>query len=332
MIRCLCCGKEIPDSATEAERRLLWHARCSQRFFGSKIVPEIDITEEHLYSLAVESTTKGFTVPGVQKKLSLHLAAGNRAEKPRLTLVNYPTGYILKPQTEEYAALPEAEYLVMSMAKLIGIRTVPFALILQDGKLAYITKRIDRDIQGKNKSVTLFAMEDFCQLDGRLTQDKYRGSYERCAKIISRYSARAGLDMTELYLRVLFSYAVGNSDMHLKNFSLIAKDENSREYSLSDAYDMLPVNIVLPEDPDQMALSLNGKKRNITGNDFLKFADSCQIDRKVAIRLVKHLIGKKEEMISLCRNSYLPDEMKERLVELIRQRMDRLASVGCKIE
>lgn len=106
-------------------------------------------------------------------------------------LVKYPTGYILKPQTKEYEYLPEAEYLTMQMAKKFGIKTVPCALIKMNsgGKLAYITKRIDRVfVDGK---MQMLAMEDSCQLDERLTEDKYKGSYERCAKVIKKYSAMA---------------------------------------------------------------------------------------------------------------------------------------------
>lgn len=55
--------------------------------------PDASIDNTTLEMLATESTTKGYTVPGVQKKLSLHLFSQN--DKPRLTLVNYPTGYIL---------------------------------------------------------------------------------------------------------------------------------------------------------------------------------------------------------------------------------------------
>ena len=51
------------------------------------------------------ASTWGYTVPGVQKKLSLHLLAEG---KPRLTMMNYPTGYILKPQVKEFTALPES--------------------------------------------------------------------------------------------------------------------------------------------------------------------------------------------------------------------------------
>lgn len=318
---CLCCGKKIMDTASPEEKNTYWHTKCCRRFFGTREVPDIDITEEILQMIATESTRKGYTVPGVQKKLSLHLTDEKKGEKARLTLVNYPTGYILKPQTEEYSSLPEAEYLVMKMANIVGIQTVPFALIRQGDTFAYITKRIDRISTGKNKNVIMLAMEDFCQLDGRLTQDKYKGSYERCGKLVSRYSNRPGLDMSELFLRIVFSYIVGNSDMHLKNFSLIETDENSQEYVLSEAYDLLPVNVILPADNEQLALTLNGKKRNVTKNDFLKFADNCSIDRKVAINLVKSILKKKDQLILLCRDSYMPDEMKERLEQLILERI-----------
>ena len=212
-MNCYCCGKPLQSE----DARSGWHKSCIKKFFGTVELPEIAIDEKTLGLLAIESTNKGYTVPGVQKKLSLHLffEKGN----PRLTLVNYPTGYILKPKVAEFEALPEAEQLVMTMAEAVRISVVPHALIGGNGSRAYITKRVDRVFQ-KN-AVQMLAMEDFCQLDLRLTQDKYRGSYERCAKIIDRYSSRSGLDMTELYLRLLFSFIVGNSDMHLKNFSLI---------------------------------------------------------------------------------------------------------------
>lgn len=120
------------------------------------------------------------------KKLSLRLSA--KHHQSRLTLIDYPMGYILKPQVEDFSRLPECEHLVMSMADISGIKTVPHALIKKDGAFAYITKRIDRIISGNE--IKKIAMEDFCQLNMRLTIDKYNGSYERCAKIIKRYSSQ----------------------------------------------------------------------------------------------------------------------------------------------
>ena len=177
-MNCLCCGKPL-----RTENIYGWHKSCIKQFFGTTELPEIAIDEKTLELLATESTNKGYTVPGVQKKLSLHLFS--EENKPRLTFVNYPTGYILKPQVAEFEALPEAEHLVMHMADIAGISTVPYALVMGNGSLAYITKRVDRVFNKNN--IQMLAMEDFCQLDLRLTQDKYRGSYERCAKIIERY-------------------------------------------------------------------------------------------------------------------------------------------------
>lgn len=313
MSRCLCCGKTLRTEAVHG-----WHASCIKSFFGTAKFPDIDVSKEVLNQIAIDSTSKGFTVPGVQKKLSLHLS---QDDNPRLTLVNYPTGYILKPQTDEYAALPEMEYLVMQMAEASGIKTVPFALLRlpsQDNAFAYITKRIDRaDSQ-------MLAMEDFCQLDGRLTEDKYRGSYERCGKIVLKYSVAKGLDITELFLRVIFSFAVGNSDMHLKNFSLIETAEKSNEYVLSAAYDMLSTNVVIPADQEQLALTVNGKKQNIRRKDFIKFADTIGITEKSAEKMIEKIVKLKEKYIAMCKDSYMPDDMKEVLESLIEQRVSIL--------
>lgn len=310
MSRCLCCGKEL-----RSQNDYGWHTSCIKSFFGTTNFPDIDVSKEVLNQLAIDNTNKGFTVPGVQKKLSLHLS---KEDTPRLTLVNYPTGYILKPQTDEYVALPEMEYLVMQMAEASGIKTVPYALIRvpsQDNTFAYITKRIDR-IGGQ-----MLAMEDFCQLDGRLTEDKYRGSYERCGKIVSKYSSAKMFDITELYLRIVFSFVVGNSDMHLKNFSLIETAEASHEYVLSAAYDMLSTNVVIPSDMEQLALTINGKKQNIRRKDFVILAETIGITEKSAEKMINKIIGLKEKYITMCEESYMPDDMKAALNNLIEKRV-----------
>lgn len=310
-MNCLHCAK--PMRTREASG---WHRACIRRFFGTSDIPSVSIDKETLEHLAIQSTNRGFTVPGVQKKLSLHLSD---EKKPRLTIANHPTGYILKPQVAEFEALPEAEQLAMTMADRAGIATVPHALIKADDAYAYITRRIDRVFQTGMK-VQMLAMEDFCQLDLRLTQDKYRGSYERCAKVIERHSARRGLDMTELFLRLIFSFLIGNSDMHLKNFSLIETAENARQYILSPAYDLLPVNIIMPEDQEQFALPLNGKKTNIRRKDFLAFAHSCGIPTNVAENMIRKLLGMLPVFVQLCRESLLPDAMKQSMIALMNER------------
>lgn len=314
-MNCFCCGKPL-----KTENDNGWHKACIKRFFGTANIPEIEIDEKTLESLAAQSTSKGLTVPGVQKKLSLHLSTDNHNH--RLTLVNYPTGYILKPQVKEFECLPEAEQLVMCMADATGISTVPHALIKSGDNLAYITKRIDR-VFGKT-DIKLLAMEDFCQLDLRVTADKYKGSYERCAKVIGRYSSQIGLDMAELFMRLVFSFIVGNSDMHLKNFSLIETGEASNTYVLSPAYDLLPVNVIMPEDTEEFALALNGKKTHIRKKDFFAFAEECEISKASAEKMIAKIVSMKPKYIDMCNGSLLPDLLKERFAELIEQRCKAL--------
>jgi serine/threonine-protein kinase HipA len=190
------------------------------------------------------------------------------------------------------------------------------------GELAYITKRIDRaQVDGK---MQMLAMEDFCQLEERLTEDKYKGSYERCAKVIKKYSSMAKFDLTELYLRLVFSFVIGNSDMHLKNFSMIEKAEGSSEYVLSSAYDLLPVNAIMPEDEEEFALTMCKKKRKIRRKDFLAFAEEIGIESVTAEKLLSKVIKEKDTFVTMVHESYLSESMKERLVKLIEKRVESL--------
>ena len=272
--------------------------------------------------LATQSVSKGYTVPGVQKKMSLHLT--KEGDRPRLTLVGYTSGYILKPQEENYPHMPEAEHLIMCMADIAGITTVPHALIRQDDGIAYITKRVDRSRQKNGIDLTL-AMEDFCQLDFKPTEEKYLGSYERCARIIKRYSIRPGLDLTELFMRLVFCFLTGNSDMHLKNFSLIESEPGSGRFMLSPAYDLLPVQLLVPEDQEDTAQALNGKKQHLWRKDFLAFAENAGITTKAAAAMISRMLGSVPKWKALCSDSLLPPSMQEQLLQLIDERVQRLS-------
>ena len=315
-MNCLSCGKPL----TDLEEQTGWHKRCIRRFFGTEELPCIDLSEAALRELAAGSTSRGYTVPGVQKKLSLHLLPDR--EKPRLTLGSGPALYILKPQVPDCAALPEAEQLVMSMADASGISTVPHALLPGEQGCAYITRRADRILAGK--TVQLLAMEDFCQLELRLTGDKYRCSYERCMKVIGRYSARKSLDRTELFMRLVFSFLTGNSDMHLKNLSLIETEPASNAYVLSPAYDLVPVNVILPEDKEEFALAMNGRKANLRRRDFLVLADRCGLPRTAAEKMMGKLVSLEETYRTMIQASLLPRELKDRFTRLLEDRTRRL--------
>jgi serine/threonine-protein kinase HipA len=109
-------------------------------------------------------------------------------------------------------------------------------------------------------------MEDMCQLTERLTEHKYHASYEQIGKTILKYSTNPGLDLVNFCEIVLFSFLTGNADMHLKNFSLIYDSVNGP--ILAPAYDMLSTALVNPADDEDLALTLNGKKKRIKRKDF----------------------------------------------------------------
>ncbi|HZJ87532.1 MAG TPA: HipA domain-containing protein, partial [Sphaerochaeta sp.] len=170
--------------------------------------------------------------------------------------------------------------------------------------------------------VRKLTMEDFCQLSGRLTEDKYKGSYEQCGAIIRRYSTQAMLDSTNLFYLILFSFVIGNNDGHLKNFSLYTPEPGHT--FLSPAYDLLPVSLVLPQDPKESALTLNGKKSRISRRDFLSLADSLQLPRNVAPRFIDRLHTLQDVFSRIITDSFIPQTYQEQLIALIDQRLRRL--------
>jgi serine/threonine-protein kinase HipA len=176
------------------------------------------------------------------------------------------------------------------MAEDSGISTVPHVLVRMGKELAYITRRVDRT-QKPKRDVGQLAMEDFCQLD----------------------------------LRLVFSFIIGNSDMRLKNFSLLERREELGQYVLSPAYDLLPVHVVMPEDTEEFALTMNGKKRGLRRKDFLVFVQACGIDKKPAGKMLDDIISRKSNYIEMTAQSLLPAGMKQSLIALIEKRADVIA-------
>lgn len=255
MCKCLYCYKPLKDGEVD------YHKACARKIFESTTVPALPYTRANIKELAREIITASTTVTGVQAKLSLDISRGHAGESQRFTIVGLWGRFILKPQTDRFANLPENEDLTMHMAEAAGIKTVPHSLIrFVDGELCYLTRRVDRTKKGAK-----IAMEDMCQLSERLTEDKYKGSYERIAKLIRQYSSAPLLDVVNFWEVVLFSWLTGNADMHLKNFSLFRP---ANDYMLTPAYDLLSTSLAMPEDDEELALTLNGKKKRIKRQDF----------------------------------------------------------------
>lgn len=205
----------------------------------------------------------------------------------------------------------------MHMAEAARIKVVPHSLIrLADGSLGYITRRIDRTKKGEK-----IDMEDMCQLTLHPTEYKYKSSCEQIAKAIAAYSSTPRLDLVNFMQVLLFSFVTGNNDMHLKNLSLYRP---KALYQLSPAYDLLNVAIANPEDKEEMALSINGKKARIKLADFLKASNTMGIEQRVTLALIDGLRNAMPAWIGLINNSFLSDEMKQNYLDLIRRRIDVL--------
>jgi len=310
MCKCLYCYGPLAKGEKDM------HPACAKKFFGTTVIPTLDYTTEHLEELAKQVIQGQISLTGVQSKLSLNLNEyeGNK----RLTIVGLWGGYICKPQTTTYEQMPEVEDLTMHLAELARIKVVPHTLMrMADNSLCYLTRRIDRTSNGEK-----LAMEDMCQLTERQTEHKYKSSYERIGKTVFHYSTVPKMDVTNFFEMVLFSWLTGNNDMHLKNFSLYEPQDGV--IRLAPAYDLLNVAIINPNDDEELALTLNGRKKKLAKENFLKCAESLDIETIVVDRLINKyvkLLPKFEDMIN---NSFLNEELKKKFSALLKERLDRL--------
>lgn len=324
MKKCLYCYQQLNENAVSADRQETdFHSSCAKKMFGTTTPPIIDFDLKQLEELAKQIIIKSVAVTGVQPKLSLDLEK-QKGEPARLTLVGLNGDYILKPSSKEYAELPENEDLTMHLAELVKIRTAKHSLIrLHSGELAYLTKRFDR----KNTSTSSvqaqkIAVEDFCQLSENLTEHKYRGSIEKIGKLTHQFTANNGFEVQRLFELVLFSYLTGNADMHLKNFSLI--ENTLGEYEFSPAYDLLNTALVIADDTEESALTINGKKNRLKLNDFNTLAESLKINEKSLKAIYKRFHKILPKWILFIEQSFLSKEMQENYIHLITKRHKKL--------
>jgi serine/threonine-protein kinase HipA len=252
------------------------------------------------------------SISGVQPKLSVI----HDQRKHQVSVVERGGLYILKPPTDRFESLPENENLCMNIASTYGIEVPPHGLLpLMDGRLAYLVRRFDRLEDGSK-----LQQEDFQQLLQR--DDKYAGSYERIANFIKGHSSVPGLDLIRLFERALLFYVLGNGDAHLKNFSLLRSEEIG--YQLSPAYDIVNSRLVLPEEQEEVSLSLQGKKNRLSGGDFFGLAEHFGLTRKQAENSLGRLHDLKSTIEAMIGESFLRTDLREDFLEIFRERMARL--------
>lgn len=309
---CLYCYLPLKRGETD------FHEKCCLKFFGTTTPPALNLDKKNLEKMAKEIIIRSVAVTGVQPKLSLTIEEFIGENKnPRFTIVGVHGKYVLKPQSDLYPSLPENEDLTMHLAELLKIKTAEHSLIrVKSGELAYVTKRFDRT--GEEK----FHCEDLCQLTETLTENKYRSSMEKVGKAIKQYSSYPMLDALSFFEIALFSYLTGNADMHLKNFSILKDKKNY--YAIAPCYDLLSTKLAVPDDMEEMALTINGKKNKIKRKDFDVLGLNIGLNEKQMESVYNKFGLQLKKLIEFIQISFLPKNIKSEYCKLIKSRAEKL--------
>lgn len=308
-MNCLLCYKVLTKGEID------YHPKCVNIAFGLKTMPLIDIDEKKFSLYAKEVINTKAALTGVQPKLSLWLEESK--DNIRFTLIDNKSNYIIKPQSDTFESLPENEDLCMHLARLFGIETANHGLVrLPGGNLAYLTKRFERI--GEKQ----LACEDLCQLTETLTEYKYRGSHEKTGKIIRQYSSQIGLDSLKYFEIILFSFITGNADMHLKNFSMLEREDG--QFTISPAYDLVSTYLVIPNENEQMSLTVNGRRNKLSKKDFNILGKSLNLTEKQIENTYRVFLKKNNKAYWWIENSFIPDDQKKKLADLITLRIELL--------
>ncbi|MFA5265355.1 MAG: HipA domain-containing protein [Opitutaceae bacterium] len=273
-------------------------------------------TRDQLLEEAAAHAVK-MSIQGMQPKVSTVL----RVTEGRMEIVDNGGRYIVKPPHLVYATLPENEALTMSLAATLGIE-VPVHGLLENGDQtrSYFVRRFDR--VGWNRQ----PVEDFAQLSGASRDTKYDSSTERLIEIIDRFCTFPALERLKFLDRLLCAFLTGNEDMHLKNWSLITRDD---KVELSPAYDLLNSTIPNPRSREELALPLRGKKNRLCANDFWRYLAGERLGLSAALieqtraRFAAACAGWPARIES----SFLSAEMKARYLALLAKRRERLGGV-----
>ncbi|HAH32298.1 MAG TPA: hypothetical protein DCL44_08295 [Elusimicrobia bacterium] len=304
-MNCLSCHKETkPDDG--------YHSKCLKGLFGVNYTPVIPFGIADLPSI-VSRTAGKMSISGVQIKASVKLNPSNK----QLEIFGEGGTHILKPEPSEYPELPQNENLIMNMAYELKMRVPPHGLFkMADGKYCYIIKRFDRILNGEK-----IHKEDMAQLLQLPTEAKYNSSLEAVGNIVKAYAANPYLELFNFFQRAVFNFVIGNGDMHLKNWSLLTPETGGN--SLTPCYDFVDSKMYLPNEEDS-ALPMMGKKNKLCREDFEKFAQYLELDRKAAENAINSIVESDSKFISMTHDSFLSKQRQDQLSEIIMERVQRL--------
>ena len=277
---------------------------------------------------------KRISISGVQSKYSAIVKEG----KLILTNEGEQGQFILKPKPVEIKNPQECaanENLTMQIAEQVfKIETAPNGLcFFPGGEIAYITKRFDVALDGSK-----YIVEDFASL-AQVTSDnsgvnfKYNYSYEEVAELIKKYTTAWKVELLKFYRILLFNFLFSNGDAHLKNFSVIDRDNN--DFRLAPAYDLLNTRIHV--DDEDFALDKGLFKENrkeffkggkAIGASFKQFGLLIGLPGKVVDKELYIFIAKHNKINELINNSFLSEKIRKQYLMLYQTKRNRLAEMS----
>ncbi|EPT2758880.1 type II toxin-antitoxin system HipA family toxin [Vibrio cholerae] len=283
---------------------------------------------------------KGMSISGYQPKLSLAIN-----EHGQLSVVTNKALFILKPSPEEFPHLAENEHATMLVMKMLGFDTPPFGLVrFSDpnnlGELAFLIRRYDRLNAGEEAihQEQLDAAMGVPEKYGKLKDDNEGYvSYEQACKFLLENVESSLTFKMELFNRVLTAYFLGNNDLHLRNIGILLPEHEAPKIApIYDYVSIAPYSEYIANE-NSLALPLlaseEGNNRNTsgclshctyTGHDFITFGECIGLNPKLTIKLINGLLAKKDQILGIYRNSFMPDYQILKVEEWIESRIHYL--------
>lgn len=269
----------------------------------------LDILQKSLETLKPESL-----FPGIQEKISASMIS------LPIRSFHKNKSYILKLNPPDKPYLVENEFFFLRMAKACELQTVSAQLIFDKNKTpGLLVERFDR-IPTKEGRWNKFHQEDACQFLNRYPADKYNLSFSEIAKGFQKWCSAPIVEIAKLIQLKIFSYLIGNGDLHAKNISLI-KNIKTRRIEMSPVYDLLSTT---PYGDQKMALPLDGRNDNLKRKNFIEFGKRFEVAPRAIEKMIDKTIKlskpwmEKIDLIGLPRKEtlFLKKTMKKRFTDL----------------
>lgn len=319
MSRCYICGRGGCDSGH-------YHTECLGNVFRTPVFPQFDYSESELYDLLKEQALDRLSLPGETPMLAFNCKS-YRWRTPRAwELVPGLGEYVLDLPYGANPYLPEFRHFYLNFAAMLGLETVPFALVkLRSGEFALFRKRADRTTKEKFPR----HVEDFCQLDESPSNMKYAYSMDDAADLIRRFSDTPAISLIRFFERTLYCFIAGCGDVHYKNLRMLCRRVVVGKYdNRVSKYNLEPMtDIMHPAHGDsELAMPLRGKTTGIQRRDFEEFGIvRCQLhDRQIENIFQRIVNASGKSCDSALRRSFLPQDCRAHIRQIVSERVSRL--------